>query len=209
MAHAHFIPNPFLRKPLQVKMSTTPRYRWRKIVFFVLLACFTLGFNQPIEANSNACLNLLTDNGLEDIAIWQAKSNDDFPLFSTLLTHSGTHAAYLAGRNNAVDRLATTFELPATNTVTLSFWWQLQSQEEERFDDKLAILIVDGQGHLLQQVSELSGRDHSNQWQQRRLDLSKWAGQTIGLQLLAQTNGELVTDFFVDDIAVIACQQSS
>lgn len=184
--------------------ATAPR-RWYRITFWTLLAAFSFGFNQPLVAQSAACVNLLTDNGLEDLTNWQARSNDDFPLFSSLLTHSGTQAAYLAGRNNAVDRLATALELPPSSTITLTFWWQLQSEEEQRFTDQLAVAAVDERGHLLQRLGEFNGRNHSNQWQQYTVDLSKLAGATIALHFLALTNDELVTDFFIDDVVVTAC----
>ena len=185
-------------------LATDPR-RWQRIMFWALLAAFSFGFMQPVAAQSAACANLLTDNGLEDLTIWQARSNDDFPLFSSLLTHSGTQAAYLAGRNNAVDRLATSLKLPPTSTITLTFWWQLQSEEELRFTDQLAVVAVNERGHQLQRLGEFNGRNHSNQWQLYTVDLSKLAGETIGLQFLAQTNDELVTDFFIDDVVVTAC----
>ena len=184
--------------------ATAPR-RWHRITFWALLAAFTFGLHQPIVAQSAACANLLTDDGLEDLTIWQARSNDDFSLFTSLLTHSGTQAAYLAGRNNAVDRLATNLKLPPTSTITLTFWWQLQSEEEQRFTDQLPVVAVDERGHQLQRLGEFNGRNHSNQWQQYTVDLSKLAGATIGLQFLAQTNDELVTDFFIDDVVVTAC----
>ncbi len=209
MLHTQLAIDPLQRKMLCLKSATPSNRSRRKIVFWALLTCFTLGFNQPIAANADSCVDLLTDSGLEDSAIWQTKSNDDFSLFSSLLTHTGTHAAYLAGRNDAVDRLATELALPATNVITLSFWWQLQSEEEQRFTDKLAILVVDNHGRVLQRLGELSGRDHSNQWQQDQIDLSAWAGQTVWLHFLAQSNSELVTDFFLDDIVVTACPEST
>lgn len=206
MPNVQLAPTQIVQKPLgMTKNPATALHRWQRITFWTLLAVFTFGLNQPLAAQSAACANLLTDNGLEDLTNWQARSNDDFPLFSSLLTHSGTQAAYLAGRNNAVDRLATALELPSTNTITLTFWWQLQSEEEQRFTDQLAVVAVDVRGHLLQRLGEFNGRNHNNQWQQHTVDLSQLAGETIGLQFLAQTNDELVTDFFIDDVVVTAC----
>lgn len=182
-----------------------PLSRWRRVVFWTLLATFALGLHPPMTVNADSCLHLLTDPSLEDGTTWQTKSNDDFPLFSSLITHTGEHAAYLAGRNAAVDRLATRLDLPAASTITLHFWWQLQSEEAQRFTDKLTILAHPDHARTPQQLYELSSRNQSNQWQEVQIDLSAWAGATLQLQFLAQTDAELVTDFFIDDVTVIAC----
>lgn len=195
--------------PFAMWFCLPPLSVWRRVVFWTLLATFTLGLNPPTTVNADSCIHLLTDHGLEDITAWQTKSNDDFPLFSSLVTHTGENAAYLAGRNDAVDRLATLLELPAASTITLHFWWQLQSEEAQRFTDKLTILAHPDQARAPQQVHELSSRNQSNQWQEAQLDLSAWAGETLQLQFLAQTDAELVTDFFIDDVTVVACPQSA
>lgn len=195
--------------PLAMWFCRPPRRVWRSVVFWTLLATFTLGLNPSMTVNADSCVQLLTDHGLEDTTAWQTKSNDDFPLFSSLVTHTGENAAYLAGRNDAVDRLATLLELPAASTITLRFWWQLQSEEEQHFTDKLAILAHADQARAPQQLRELSSRNQSNQWQEVQLDLSAWAGETLQLQFLAQTDAELVTDFFIDDVTVVACPQSA
>jgi len=206
-------PTPFTSAPKQFALrwcrSKSFAYLWRRRVFWGLLTVFTLGFTQPTTANAEPCLNLLSDPGLEDITAWQTKSNDDFPLFSSLNPHTGESAAYLAGRNDAVDRLATTLELPAGRTITLSFWWQLQSEEEQRFADKLAVLALPEQARTPQLLIELSSRQQSTQWQQAQFDLSAWAGEAVQLQFLAQSDSALVTDFFIDDVMVIACPQTA
>jgi bacillopeptidase F (M6 metalloprotease family) len=55
----------------------------------------------------------------------------------------------------------------------------------------------------VQTLLTLSG--NTSAWQQASADLSHLAGQTIQLQFLAQTDGTLVSDFFVDNVELTAC----
>jgi hypothetical protein len=150
---------------------------------------------------------LLDDGGFEDGANWQIKNSDGLPLISRQLVHSGLQGAYLGGRNNSTDRLSIQVELPATEqTITLRFWWQLQSQESHaQGGDHLSVLITNARGYSLQTVKEFSGRHITYEWQSLSFDLTPLAGQTVQLQFLASTDEEKVTDFFIDDVEITAC----
>jgi hypothetical protein len=43
-------------------------------------------------------------------------------------------------------------------------------------------------------------------WKQATLDLSDFGAQTIQLQFNARTDDSLATDFFIDAVAVMACE---
>lgn len=165
-----------------------------------------LGIASQQEAKAASCANLIVDSGLENGNGWLTKSSGGYPVLSGQLTHTGKQAAYLAGANDAHDRLATSVKLPATlQSITLTFWWQIQSQENVRYQDTLSVDLVDGQGKLLQNLDNLSSRNMSNQWQQRTLNIAKLAGQTVQLQFVARTDAEAATDFFIDDVEIVAC----
>ncbi len=165
-----------------------------------------LGIGSPATVQAATCVNLVTDSSLEDGSAWTTKSKSNYSLLSDYLTHSGEQAAYLAGANQAHDVLATTVKLPAAQqSIDIRFWWQIQSQESGKYADNLAILLVDPQGKTLQNLATLSSRDMSNQWQQRTLDITSFAGQTVQLQFVARTDAEAATDFFLDDIEIAAC----
>jgi hypothetical protein len=170
-----------------------------------------MSFSQPIAATAEACVPLLVDGDLEDGTRWQSKNSDGFPLLSRQLVHSGAQGAYLGGRNNIVDRLSTMVALqPTDQTITLRFWWQLQSQERSsNGGDRLAVLVANKQGIPLQSLVELSERDVTNEWQSLSIDLTRFAGQQIQLQFLASTDSEQITDFFIDDIEIVACDATN
>lgn len=192
---------------LQVYSSKpAPPRRWSCLLLCAVLLSTPLAVGTPLLAQAATCANLVVDSSLEDGSAWMIKSSGNYPVLSGRLTHSGKQAAYLAGADNAHDLLATILKLPTGQpTLTLSFWWQIQSQENSRFQDTLTVILADGQGKALQTLDSLSSRDMSNQWQQHTLTLNKFAGQTVQLQFLARTDGEAATDFFVDDIEVVAC----
>lgn len=181
--------------------------RPKKVFFGLLLTLLTLGFSRPMEVLADPCVPLLDDGSLEDGTNWQSKNNDGFALISQQLARTGSYWAYLGGRNNIADRLATTVSLPDTDqAITLRFWWQLQSQESTgQGGDRLAVMIANANGIPVQSLAELSARDVTDNWRSRQLDLSHFANRTIQLQFLASTDHEHITDFFIDDIEILAC----
>lgn len=180
--------------------------RWPMLLLCAILISTPLAVATPQAAQAATCTNLVVDSGLENGNGWITKSSGNYPILSNRLTHTGKQAAYLAGADNAHDLLATVLKVPnGQPSLTVSFWWQIQSQESSRFQDSLTLVLADGQGKIIQTLDSLSSRDMSNQWQQHTLTLNKFAGQTVQLQFIARTDGEAATDFFVDDVEVVAC----
>jgi hypothetical protein len=96
--------------------------------------------------------------------------------------------------------------LPADKpAVTLSFWWQVQSEEVSGEFDGMTVVAADSAGNLLRSLLTLGSSNAASQWQQSSLDLSEYSGQSIQLKFVAQADSSLVSDFFVDDVAVTAC----
>ena len=182
-----------------------PSRRWARLILCAVVISTVLQFNQtPVKAST--CTNVVVDSSLEEGSAWITKSSGNYPILSTRLAHSGKQSAYLAGANNAQDLLATQLKFaPNATSITLTFWWQIQSQEHSRFQDTLTVVIADAQGKALQSIATLSSREMSNQWQQRTLSLAPFAGQTLQLQFHARTDADAATDFFVDDIEVVVC----
>lgn len=179
----------------------------RKYGLLIFVAILLSGLSQPQVAVADSCASLLNDGGFEDGTEWQSKNNDGFPLLSSQLARSGLRGAYLGGRNNITDRLSIYITLPAdTQQITMDLWWQLQSQESAtKRGDRLSIIIADQQGIPLQSLEELSGRNVTHDWRMLEFDLTRFAGEAVQLQFLATTDAEQITDFFLDDVEIIAC----
>jgi thermitase len=194
--------------PLSNSISQSFRSRWQRRLFWSLLLCIALGVGSPIGVSAASCENLVVDSSLEKGSAWFIKSSGNFSLLSNYLTHTGKQAAYLAGANGANDLLATHVKLPANQlSITITFWWQIQSQESGKYNDTLAVILTDAQGKTLQNLANFSSRDMSNQWQQRTLNITSFAGQTVQLQFAARTDSEAATDFFIDDVEIVACSK--
>jgi hypothetical protein len=175
-------------------------------IFLALTLILAAGLGTATVAQPADCNNLVADSGLESGSGWATEASGSYQVISGFRSHSGANAAHLAGVDNASDQLATTLALPADrSSVTLTFWWQIQSEEESSEFDGITVLVADAAGNQLRSVLTLGSGSASTQWQQTSVDLSEFAGQTIQLKFVAQTDESLVTDFFIDDVAVTAC----
>ncbi|MGC8782550.1 MAG: choice-of-anchor J domain-containing protein [Anaerolineae bacterium] len=175
---------------------------------FCLLIGLSLTFGAPAAAQAPrpaACAELLVNGGLEDGAAgWQISSADGYPLLSQALPHTGQWGAFLAGYNEADDRLAQAVALPAGQTSTLRFWWQARTDETDHSWDTLDVEITPA-GAAPIRLQRITDADAGGGWQQATFDLSAYAAQTVTLSFHAQTDFDRPTDFYLDDISLEAC----
>jgi hypothetical protein len=178
----------------------------KALSLLALVALLVASFGSWAVAQPTDCANLIADSGLEQGNGWQSSSSGNYSLVSDFLAYRGGQAAHLAGVDNANDTLAVTLNLPADKPhVNLTFWWRVQSEEESDEFDGLTVIAADAAGTPLRSLMALGSANAAAQWQQSSLDLSDFAGQSIQLQFVAQTDSSLVTDFFIDDVQVTAC----
>lgn len=190
------------RRPHPVRLLP----RTRVVSLLVLASLVLAGLGAYSVAQPSNCMTLVDDAAFDSGSGWQSSTSGDYVVASDFLTYRGAGAAHLAGVDNATDQLFTTLTLPADKPeVTLTFWWQIHSEEESGEFDSLTVLVTDLAGNPLRSLLTLGSDSASQQWQQSVLDLSEFAGQSIQLKFLAQTDSSLVTDFFVDDVTVTAC----
>lgn len=170
---------------------------------FVLSPGRTLSAAQPAPA---ACTEQVTDGGFEaGGTAWQTTSAGGFDIISQIMPYAGDWGAYMGGYNNANDELAQGIVLPAGNAITLSFWWQMMTQETTHFWDTLDVTIAPAGGGTAVRVAQITDGSVANAWQQTSVDLSAYAGQSVRLAFVAQTDSDRPTDFYLDDISVSAC----
>lgn len=178
---------------------------WFMIGFFLLglvLTAFATGV-APVYAQS--CTTLVSANSFDNDGVWQTQSDKGYSLLSNFAVYSGNRAAYLGGVDNANDLIHTTVSLPAEQTSKLRFRWLVDSEESSDGWDGLNVIVADAAGNQLKTLHTLSSADSGDTWQSTELDLSEFAGQTAQIQFAAQTDGSLVTDFFIDEPEVTSC----
>lgn len=189
-----------------INQSNRLLYRWQTRLFLAIACFLGMGFSGPVAAQSGDCTNLVADSGLESGTGWSMKTKGQYAMLSNIQAHSGVKSAYLAGANQATDLLSTKVVLPSGGqSATLDFWWKVNSEDGNDTSDQLTVQVLNGPGKI-QTVLLVLGSEHaSNDWQQSALDISEFVGQSIQLQFVAKTNEALVTDFFIDDVALLIC----
>lgn len=121
--------------------------------------------------------------------------------------HGGTGYVTLGTIDNGSGLVAQQVTIPASGTVTLSYWLMITSAETARWAaDALFVEIRSTTGALLQTVathSNLTAADFAS-YAQQTVTLSGLAGQTVRLQFRTQTSATLATTFHLDDVALTA-----
>jgi hypothetical protein len=194
-------PHAGVRRPLALQPT-----RIKLVALLALAALVIASLSSLAVAQSSNCVNLVADGGFEDGAGWQTTTSGSYALLSDFQAYNGARAAHLAGVDGANDQLAVALNLPADKpNVTLSFWWYVQSEEVSGEYDGMTVVAADASGTPMRSLLTLGSESSATQWQQSSLDLSEFSGQAIQLKFVAQADSSLVSDFFVDDVAVTAC----
>ena len=147
--------------------------------------------NGDFEAGANAAWKQITLQGQPLIL---STSNQ-------VVTHAGSWAGWLGGDNNEVAVLEQMVTIPA-NVTTLSYWFRMKSDEDDCIYDYGGV-VVDGQ--IVDQVA-LCKPQTQEFFQRRTVDLSAFAGKTVRLQLRAETDSNLTSSFYVDDVTLGAAE---
>lgn len=154
-----------------------------------------------------ACQELLVNGGFETgTAGWTQSSAGGYSLISAFNPRSGQWGAYLAGANNADDRLSQSLLLPSDAiSITLRLWWSLESEEPPVPADTLTASLLRPDGALLAELWTVDNTANSGIWDEFVADLTPWAGQQVTLLFRARSNSFDLTDFYLDDMGVRAC----
>lgn len=176
-------------------------------VILALLILFSLLTGGVQGAEPAACQALIADGGFEaGGAAWTQTSVQGHVLISDYYPRTGRLGAYLAGANNADDRLSQTLSLPAGATsITLQMWWALTTDEAGAAYDTLAVALLRPDGSILATLATLDSSATVGQWDELSFDLTGYTGQNVTLRLVGRTDEQDATDFFVDDVNVTAC----
>lgn len=154
-----------------------------------------------------ACSDTLINGGFEaGQSGWTQSSAGGFDLISDFNPRSGVWGAYLAGYDDADDRLSQTLDLPSgTITATLRLWWMLETEEAGLGNDHLDLALLRPNGTTLADLWTGDDSAPTGIWSEVVIDLTPYAGQQVRLQLRAATNSLDLTDFYADDITLTVC----
>ena len=203
--------------------------RMKRVVQLILtlglVALFTLGLHsemakaqQKTQTHQTAanCTQLLVNGDFEGAGGWTKFSKIGANLISNFpppsgAYHSGSYGAYLADYNNAHDYIAQSVTIPADATqATLSFWWQVETQESSlRGYDFLTVTVDAPLEQVIATLGDISNQDAGASWQQVSYDLTSYRGRAIAIRFDAVTDANRPTAFYLDDVTLEVCRPAA
>ena len=183
------------------------RYAVALLVLSVI-AAFSASYLYAGDAHSQSCQAILAGGDFSNASIWTSQSSGSYALIDGFEFRSAPVAAHLGGVNNAVDSIGTTISLPPDTPAFLEFWWYVDTVDDDDSAgfDYLAVEIADSSGNLLRQLPPVfSNYDAVSYWKSATASLAEFAGQSIQIRFVARTDARNISDFYVDDVSVTAC----
>ncbi len=102
-------------------------------------------------------------------------------------------------------RYAAPISVSGAPSVTLSAWWFLATAETAGAFDTMTVSLRQPDGAPLADLLTVDNSAAVGIWDQIALDLTTYAGQTVVIQFAARTDANNISDFYLDDVSVIAC----
>ena len=137
--------------------------------------------------------NTLDNGGFAKIGGWSQKARDGADL---VLVDEGR--ARLGGYHDGRDELWQKIRVRAD--ATLVYGLKVKAGDEDP-DDELLIRLTDTKGKHIAVIERHGGREAGGR-ERGRVDLARFAGRTLLLRFDARTDGERLTTFYVDRMAV-------
>jgi uncharacterized protein YkwD len=132
--------------------------------------------------------NGLDNGGLATAGVWSQSARDG----ADLVLDDGY--ARLGGYHNGKDRLWQKIRIGADATLAYAVRVKAGSGDP---DDTMLLRLTDGRGKQVAVLKRYTGRQAGG-WERARVDLSRFAGQTLYLGFDARTDGGRLTTFYVD-----------
>lgn len=157
-----------------------------------------------------APVDLIRDPGFEispPNPFWHTSSNVGSAILTNAVTdpHSGSWVARLGAANSVQESVWHPMSVPAgLSALRVSYWWRISTTEVNPTADTLAVQIRTPSGVPLQTLQALNAGNAGPVWQRSTYTLTQpYAGQTIQLAFVAQTNASNPTTFLIDDVDVV------
>lgn len=154
------------------------------------------------------CSARLTNGTFETGAItpWVQLSSHSYSLLDNLHPHTGIYNAWLGGYNNGTDTLYQTVSIPSSaGSATLTFWWQMTTQETTHSVDYFRAQVLNTSGAVLGTLQTLSDGNAANTWTKSTYSLLAYRGQTVRIAFQLTNNSSRTTSFFLDDVSLNTC----
>lgn len=125
---------------------------------------------------------------------WDIILNGGFP--GSVAPHGGQWLAWLGGGNDEIAYVRQTVTIPA-GASTLSFWAWIASEDYCGYD--FGGVMVN---NTVVNAFNLCTSTSTSGWVRRTVNLAAYAGQSVALQIRAETDSSLNSNLFIDDVAL-------
>ncbi len=155
-----------------------------------------------------ACQELVRDGGFEaGGAGWQ--QHGLFEMVDPTWPHSGKLGVWLGALNDVSEWISQDISLPpGTSSITMQFWWSLMTEEHPGapFDYMRAQLYQPDGTTVITTTTTINDKSSYDwYWNLATADLNAYAGQDVELRFWATNDATNPTNFFIDDVSIIAC----
>ncbi len=164
------------------------------------------------------CVNVVVNGDFEQgrsQTAWREYSLNQWPLLYSpstsleILPHSGYWVAWLGGAENELSIISQTVTIAPAGTAQLSYWYLVTTNEDPTDDaqrDRMWVELRNPSGSIVHtRVLTVTDNDATQTWVQKTADVSAFAGQTVQVVVISTNNSQWLTNFYVDDVALIAC----
>ena len=131
---------------------------------------------------------------------WEEMSLNGLDIITTSLAvpdHSGFWAAWLGGSFSELSVISQSVMVPVDAT-TLSYWHWIASEDVCGYYYDYGEVWIDD---TLVQTVELCDDAGTEEWVERFVSLTSYAGQTVTLQFVAMTDDSWNSNWFIDDVS--------
>lgn len=131
---------------------------------------------------------------------WTQYSNNSYTLITNsfpggITAHGGSWAVWLGGADNEIDYIQQQVTVPASKP-TLTFWYWIASADTCGFD--IGKVVVNS---TTVTQYDLCQSNNTDGWLKQSIDLTSYAGQSITLQIRAETDISINSNIFIDDVS--------
>jgi len=158
----------------------------------------------PTPTGTPTSTNLIKNGGFETSDSW-TYAGQDSPARTTSRAHSGSYSLQvglsLGQQGDSITYQMVTIPSSATSgTLSFSYWPASNDSSSYAWQEAN---IINSSGQVIQRLFQKTTNDRT--WIQLTFDLSRYAGQTIGIQFLDHENSNgysYYTYMYVDDVAL-------
>lgn len=134
------------------------------------------------------------ENGaLSSRAVWRQEARDGAELIVD-------GRARLGGYNDGEDELRQKIRIGQDDR--LSYRLKITTDEPEPPYDRLLVRLTGEKGRQLGVLKRYTDADATDEWRRERVNLSRFAGETVYVSFYVETDERHLTTFYVDDVAL-------